>query len=103
MVGRGLVLAARTDLGGRGVRGRHEVALALAMWIAIAPIWLAIAPGVLAAGNAPCSEVGPVNRWQGHESATVAGQRHGAQATFEGQVLVQCTNPGLVEISSSFV
>lgn len=85
------------------MRGRHVLALAQAMWLALVPLWLLMAPGVLAAGNAPCRDGGPVNRWQGQQASTVAGRRHGAQASFEGQVLVQCTSPGLIEISGSFV
>lgn len=85
------------------VRGRHVVALAQAMWLALLPLWLAMAPVTVAGGTANCSEGGPQNRWQGQQASVVNGQRHGAQAIFEGQVLVQCTNPGLAEISSSFV
>ena len=55
----------------------------------------------MAAETAACNELYK-NRWQGHQSATTA-QRHGAQAIFEAQALQQCINPGLIEVSGSFV
>jgi hypothetical protein len=86
------------------VRVRHVLALSQALWLTLLPLWLVVAPVTFAAGTAPCSEGGPHNRWQGHQNAVAApGQRHGAQAIFEGQVLQQCSSPGLVEISGSFV
>jgi hypothetical protein len=81
----------------------HISAIAQAMWLALIPVWLALAPTVWAAETANCSELGATNRWQGHQASTTTGQRHGAQAIFEDWSLVQCTNPGLVEASGSFV
>lgn len=76
-------------------------AVAMSIWMAVMLPWLGVSP-VLASGSANCSELGATNRWVGQQASTT-GQRHGAKGTFELWALVQCSNPGLFEVSGSFV
>ena len=77
------------------------VALVMSIWLTALVPWFGTS-AVLAGGTANCSEALISNRWLGQQSAS-SSQRHGAKATFENWSLVQCTNPGLVEISGSEV
>jgi hypothetical protein len=75
--------------------------MTLSIWLAFMLPWIGVSR-VFALGAAPCSELFQKNRWQGQQSSTTS-ERHGAKGVFESWSLVQCTNPGLFEISGSFV
>lgn len=86
------------------MRQLRILAIAEALWMALFPIWLIVTPSVaLGAETAACSEFPATSRWQGQQVSTSTGQRHGAQAIFEGSSLSQCTSPGFPEFSGSFV
>jgi hypothetical protein len=84
------------------VRGlRLTVAVILSLWLAVMVPWLG-GSSVLASGSANCSEGGQHSRFLAQHAQTTA-TRQGAKATFEVWNLVQCTNPGPVEISGSSI
>lgn len=80
-----------------------EIAVALAIWITVLPLWLSLAPPVLGAETANCSSSNDANRHQGQKDASSTGERHGAQAVYEAQTLQQCTSPAGIERSASLV
>lgn len=94
-------LASGVDVGHSG--RALQLAVVLAIWIAVLPLWLAMAPSVLGAETAACSSGNDANRHQGQKDASSTGERHGAQAVYEAQSLVQCTSPAGIERSASLV
>lgn len=81
---------------------RPAAAIAMAVWTLLAYPSAGLAETHVGPGPCVDADTDNNNQWAGQKNESANG-RHGARANYEAWVLVMCTNPGLVEISGSYV